>query len=70
MSYARWDDGSDVYVYGSTAHRFYCADCPRLGRPVCLGSAREMADHLELDRASGLTVPQAAIDRLRAEATP
>ena len=69
MSYVRWgQDGSDVYVYASCAHEFHCVECPRLGDGVRLGSAREMVDHLELDRAGGFSVPQAAIDRLRAEA--
>jgi hypothetical protein len=69
VSYARWVNGCEVYVYRSPAHKYHCCGCPRLvDVDVVLGSPGEMAEHLEQDRAAGFSVPQNAIDRLRAEA--
>lgn len=66
MSYARWGvDGSDVYVYASTGGGYVCCDCLRWWASGWTKTALEMVEHLEQDRAAGLTVPDYTLERLR-----
>lgn len=68
MSYARFaESGSDVYVY-PTGERLICAGCSISSRGEYTTFDRTlMLLHLFMHRSCGDTVPQHAIDRLRAE---
>lgn len=75
MSYCRFGEGSDVYVYTDGAH-IYCCGC-RLGEvrdaegdgvDASFVTPAEMLAHLERHRAVGDMVPQHAMDRLVREA--
>ena len=78
MSYCRWGEGSDLYVW--FGGKYYCQACPLL--PQVTGGAEddeqeaddyttsfptELLHHLREHRAKGHTVPQHAIDRLEKE---
>lgn len=70
MSYARFGDDSDVYVFidGETL-RLECCACllrERLGHFQCRTRVQMLA-HLEKHRAKGHKVPRSATMRLRRE---
>lgn len=69
MSYARFSDDSDVYVYlGHTG--YVCCGCEwgeGKGLSWWCNTEKEMLDHLERHRVHGDTVPQYAVDRLTEE---
>ena len=77
MSYCRFSDDSDVYVFGSG----YALECYVAGALVGDGDReiymvamtdrepeRKMWNHLVELRGKGLKIPQRALDRLDAEA--
>lgn len=71
MSYARFgcDGDSDVYVYQDVGGGWTCCWC-KLGPPrsnVNVETRSEMLEHLLDHRAAGQSVPEHAIERLRAE---
>lgn len=71
MSYIRWGDDSDVYVYAHTQGGVCCCACI-LNAPVnqlypdtaCI-SANAMLDHLQEHINAGHKVPPVALERLR-----
>ena len=65
MSYARWSEDSDVYVFLSVDRQFECCACS-LGE-IHADTAAIVA-HLEAHIAAGHQVPADTIDRLRADA--
>ena len=64
MSYCRFGDNSDVYVYCSREDVYVCCACSldKLWEHV---TPSEVITHLELHVAAGHQVPQYAFDRLR-----
>lgn len=75
MSYCRFGwDGSDFYIYGSTVDtpegRAAAIICHGPGLEtvhVFKGREQDLIDYLHNKQDEGLTVPQAALDRLEAE---
>ena len=74
MSYARFAEDSDVYVYASAGGGIECARCrfitdtkePPRNNAVMVDED-EMIAHLEKHRRAGHRVPNDAFDRLRAD---
>jgi len=66
MSYCRFGDDSDVYVYATFEDTYECCAC-RLSINWGHKTAADMIAHLEKHRATGHLVPQYAIDRLRGD---
>ncbi len=66
MSYCRFSDHSDVYVYGSPDRRYTCCVCS-LSKIWGHATAADMMTHLEEHIAAGHQVPQYAIDRLQGD---
>ena len=56
MSYCRFGEHSDVYVFPSVGGWLECCGCI-LGEPWEHGSTQSMIDHLERHRAAGHEVP-------------
>jgi hypothetical protein len=73
MSYARFSDDSDIYVYPDTGSgKLVCSDC-RLSvalNPFSAGSEIEMLRHLDAHSDAGHKVPSGALARLHAEIAP
>jgi hypothetical protein len=68
MSFVRFgEQGSDVYVYESTAGGFECCRCELRGGIVTVPDPAGMIEHPLEHRAAGHVVPQSALDELRAE---
>lgn len=70
MSYARFGQDSDVYVYARTAVRasfeYVCAHPPPDGEHV-RATPVEMLEHLKAHRQAGDKVPDYALARLKEE---
>lgn len=68
MAFVRFgEQGSDVYVYESTEGGFECCRCDLVGGSFVAADQAGMVAHLLAHRAAGGTVPQLALDALRAE---
>lgn len=61
MSYARWAEDCNVYVYESAGGGVVCHGCGR-GRDFHTDDTAQMVAHLEMHRDSGWLVPQDVID--------
>ena len=68
MSYCRFSDSSDVYVYASVNGGLECCTCA-LHDEGCpnFQTAQAMIAHLEEHQRSGHQVPDHAFDRLRSD---
>jgi hypothetical protein len=66
MSYARFGDGSDVYVYLDVNGYLCCCGC-LLDRHWEHKTTDEMLGHLDKHIAAGHQVPASCIDGLKAE---
>ena len=66
MAYARWSDGSDVYVFAMAGGGFTCMECllDEEGKDFETKTRRLLVWHLEEHRVKGHSVPQEAFDRL------
>ncbi len=64
MSYCRFGDDSDVYMYPNTDGTIDCCACRLGGGRYTIAEA---LDHLEEHQGVGHVVPQHAIDRLKRE---
>lgn len=74
MSYARFSDSSDVYIFEHSAGFIQCCGCnltePTTGEYVGfadLATPRLALQHLEAHIEAGDKVPQVAIDRIKEE---
>lgn len=67
MSYARWGDDSDVYVYGSDEDTLHCVMCLLVNGKSFTGNLIEMRDHLIIHTYKEHKVPARAIKRLEDE---
>lgn len=65
MSYVRWSEQSDVYVFLADGH-LECCGCD-LGDEWAFYSTDDMLAHLRAHQAAGHTVPQYAFDGLGAD---
>lgn len=63
MSYARWSDESNVYVYAHVGGGVDCCACKRLWTP------REVVEHFAEHTANGDLVPAGMVDRILEDAT-
>ena len=61
MSYVRFSDTSDVYLYPTSAGRIVCCACI-LGGPEGFHSADELVDHLRAHVAAGNSIPAHLLD--------
>lgn len=57
MSYARWGEGSDVYVYAHVDGFVECCGCALEGDSVSLHSPAEVVDHMRDHFKAGHDVP-------------
>lgn len=68
MSYARFGEGSDVYVFLSAAGAFVCCGCSLCESvSVDFDHTAALIEHLERHREAGDKVPQSCVDGLLAE---
>lgn len=73
MSYCRFGDDSDVYVFGTYGHNkeevFECCGCLMMGdmKPFHCKTKNEMVKHLFEHMRNGHKVPTYAIDHLKKE---
>lgn len=65
MSYCRFGDESDVYMYPANTNEIWCCACQL--EPERLLTQEEALEHLEEHRGVGHQVPQHAIERLKRE---
>lgn len=64
MSYCRWGEDSDVYVYHSDG--YVCSSCKMAeGKDIRLETPIQLLAHLVRHRKEGHLVPDAAIERLQ-----
>jgi hypothetical protein len=64
MSYCRWGEGSDVYVYLDVNGHLCCCGC-QLNEGWYYDSTRQMLAHLEEHKKAGHLVPEYAAEGLR-----
>lgn len=68
MSYCRFGEDSDVYVFENIVGRLECCGCDLREHGSFLTKSRTaMLAHLDEHRATGHLVPDYALERLRAE---
>ena len=69
MSYCRFSDTSDVYVFHHVAGFFECCGCalPDVEFMFHTETASGMLEHLKAHQEADHLVPQYAIDRLKEE---
>jgi hypothetical protein len=70
MSYARFGDGSDVYVFMASDGQLECCECSLQQQPYGrfrATSTDEMVMHLQAHMAAGEHVPDVVIPALRAD---
>lgn len=69
MSYARFAEDSDVYVFLSCDGHLECCSCnlKRGGQCASFKTTAEMLTHLYEHRQAGHDVPPAALERLQVE---
>lgn len=66
MSYVRFSDQSDVYVYGAADGRIVCCGCVRNdGSAVSTETEAIMLVHIYVHKERGDKVPDSAITNLR-----
>ena len=70
MSYVRFGDDSDVYVFDQVDGVLCCCGCQLSYRRISYyaETAAEMADHLREHEAAGHMVPAGVIDRIASTA--
>jgi hypothetical protein len=67
VSFARFSEDSDVYVYLGIDGTFQCCGCWLSGTSVRLDSTDDMISHLRRHQVAGHSVPGYALERLEAE---
>lgn len=68
MSYTRFGDDSDVYVFLAVDGQLECCGCKLKPESESFYSTARMIEHLDVHRAAGHAVPDYAYERLREEA--
>jgi len=66
MSYCRWSDESDVYLYAHVAGGWECCGC-FLEEQTTMTTLQDVLDHLQAHRDAGHKVLESAFDRVRSE---
>lgn len=64
MSYCRFSNESDVYMYRHVDGFIRCCSCKLTAKDPALNTEREALNHLDEHKRFGHRVPQYAIDRL------
>ena len=66
MSYCRFSEDSDVYLYPHVYGNYQCCAC-KLGEMDILLTLEEVLKHLQAHRNAGHKVPEYAFERVEAE---
>jgi hypothetical protein len=68
MSYCRWSDDSDVYVYDDICGAIACRECILLGRSQYFESRADAVAHLRAHEDAGHKVPDGVIEEIESDA--